>query len=113
MQSVALELKDKYDYASIFNKKVKVIPNKYKGRKIILYDKPYEFQTCLICKEDIDKNDYIKALNKKLVNAGNEKVKRIPVLPEKVTFDIIKNKLINNKIIPIGIEVENLTILII
>ena len=111
LQNIALELKDKYDYASIFNKKVNVIPIKYKGRGIILYDKPYEFQTCLICKENIDENDYIKALNKKLVNAGNKKVKRIPVLPEKVTFDIIKNKLINNKIIPIGIDVENLTIL--
>ncbi len=110
LQTIALELKDKFDYSTIFDRKIEVIPNKYQGRGILIYDKPYEFQTASICKNSLNDIDYINKINNSLLTKGMKKVKSIPVLPEIVSFDIIKDKLNDNKIIPIGIDVNNLSI---
>ena len=107
-QSIALELKDKYDYTNIFGNKVNSKPTKYKGRGYLNVGNTYEFQTAYISKEMTN----IEAIEKKCIelNGIYSKVKPIPVLPEIVDYNIIERRLTNNTRLPIGIDVDDLSI---
>ena len=107
-QSIALELKDKYDYTNIFGNKVNTKPTKYKGRGYINVGNTYEFQTAYISKEYTN----VEAIEKKCNELSElyNKVRPIPVLPEIVSYDIISKYLNNNTRLPIGIDVEDLSI---
>lgn len=108
-KSIALDLKDNYDYTTIFGSRVNIKPTKNKGRGLINMENIYEFQTATLNNEK-DNQDVILETVKNLNLLYDVKARPIPVLPNIVTYDIIKNHLVNNTDLPIGIVVENLNV---
>ena len=96
------------DYISIFGNTGKKCPSKLFGRGIIKKDFVYEFQTAFIDEEDkiistvkelsLKQNDYYKV-----------KAKYIPVLPNVVDYESIKNELDLDKKVIFGMEKESLS----
>ena len=77
---------------------------KYIGRGIVLRDeKCYEFQTALV--NDI--NNKVKKLKETLKNSKEKKAEKIPVLPDLVTIDLIKETPLKINKIPIGYEINS------
>ena len=107
--SIALSLKDKYDYNNLFGAKTKVYPSAIYGRGLIKYENIYEFQTAFISNE---KENQI-AIEEKCIELQKKykvKVPSIPVLPNVVSEEIINNYLVDNSNIPIGICVNTLMV---
>ena len=107
--SIALDLKDSYDYTSVFANKIKVSPMKYKGRGLIKINNIYEFQTANINSEKDEVTSIEEVINY-LNTISPIKTSAIPVLPEIVTYENIVQKLNNPYSLPIGINVDNLAI---
>ena len=110
-QVISLELKDKYDYDSIFGSKVKYTIPHLLGRGFIKKGKVYEMQTAKIMEDEEDIYKYIEDLSNSLTEKNMVKALPIPVLPNIVDFEFIKPYLNNNLLIPIGVDVDNLEIL--
>lgn len=106
---ITLNLKDKFDYSSLLGSKTNIYPTNTYGRGLIKYENVYEFQTAYISNEQ-ENSVAIENLCKKLNTVYSNKSAKIPTLPEKVTFDIIKPYLKNNFVIPIGIDENTLAI---
>lgn len=107
---ITLCLKDKYDYNSLLGSKVNVYPSNIYGRGLIKLENIYEFQTAYISSEQDNKTS-IENLCKYLCGIYKNKAFRIPTLPEKVTYDLIKSYLQNNYTLPIGIDENTLNII--
>ena len=107
-QQIVLQQKDDLDYSSILNSNEKLIPAKNKGRGLISIDeKVYEFQTAHVTKEE--EQSYIRDYCSQL--ESDYKTKKIPLLPEKVTKEMIKEYLTETlEEVPIGIDTESLDI---
>ena len=108
-KSIALDLKDNYDYTTIFGSRINIKPTKNKGRGLINMENIYEFQTANLNNEN-DNQFVIEETVKNLNLLYDNKAKPIPVLPSIVTYDIIKNYLLNNTDLPMGIVVESLNV---
>ena len=104
----AYKLKDQYDYISIFNSKTKLMPRETFGRGLINNGSIHEFQTSKIVPNDEEFNEFLQ----KFINEQDfSKVsKRIPVLPDIVRFDNIKNVSINWNNVPVGISKNELEV---
>ena len=101
--SICLRLNEIYDYVNIFGSKNKVIPSDNKGRGLIKIDNIYEFQSASICEEK-KKLKYINDLCKKLNEYIPTKAPKVPILPDKVTFDYFNPNQNSLEYLPIGIE---------
>ncbi len=99
------------DYRNILNSPKGLVPANYKGRGIVKLDKKcYEFQSAYI--NVLDKiNDTIKDVSTKLIETYNTyKIKRVPVLPDVVTLDMVESDLTSLEKVPIGFNVETKSI---
>jgi len=108
-QNVVLQFNDPSDYGSVIPGVRKKEPSKAYGRGLILLDAIYEFQTALPYLEE-KMIDYIKVVCNKLDNIFEYHAKRIPVLPEVVNKEHVKDYLGNLTHIPIGVDKETLEI---
>lgn len=109
-QIIPLQLNDKLDYRTLLGKS-SVYPQNKTGRGLILLDDIYEFQTAIIDKKD-KITDTIYNTCKQLKSTSIYSAPPIPVLPEKVTFDVLKDYIGKPKIgyYPVGINKDNLGI---
>ena len=105
-QILTLQLNDESDYSTALGKSDGVRPSDIIGRGLIRYDNVYEFQTAYIC-EDEKLNDYIKSFCKQLQSNYHIKAKKIPVLPEVVTYEYVKDSIVELNL-PIGIDKDTL-----
>ena len=105
----AFKLKDPSDYSFIFNVRSKVVPRNIEGRGIICNDGLHEFQMISIAEED-NFTDYIAEFIKNQVSSNQVNAKRIPVLPDIVRVEDVKEKISTIKTIPIGIVKNTLDI---
>lgn len=108
-QVITLELKDKYDYDSLFGSKVKYKLPHILGRGFIKKDNVYEMQVAFITDEE-DVFDFIESDSFEVSNKYDIKALPIPILPEVVSFDIMKEYLVDNNRTPIGIDVDTLEV---
>ena len=108
-QKIALQLNNQDDYMSIFEKIGKKRPANIFGRGLVKLEDIYEFQTAKIC-EAKEWNIYINEINDKLKKTNKIRAKRIPVLPDIVTFNDLKQVLKDLKTVPIGIAKKSLEI---
>ena len=101
---IGLNVIDDGDYITIFNQSLAIKKNP--GRGIYKFDDNiYEFQVPIIFDDiEYDKNlSYcLEQLDKYLI----KKAPKIPVIPEEITYDMIKNKISNLSQIPIGVNVK-------
>ncbi len=108
-QNVVLQFNDSSDYSSILAGVRKKEPSKVFGRGLISLDNIYEFQTAYPYTEE-KMIDYIKVISQKLNNICDFKAKRIPILPEIVNFDSVRDFLGSLETIPVGITKETLEV---
>ena len=108
-QELVLQMNDNSDYISILGNTNKVYPSKAKGRGLVKYDNVYEFQTAYPYKES-EQVEYIKQIVTKLTEAYPTKAKSVPILPDKVTLDFVKDYLVDLVSIPIGVQKGNLEV---
>lgn len=107
--SYALKVKEAVDYMTIFNVRKKIIVKDIKGRGIFLDDTLYEFQTASITDQE-DESAYIDQVIENVRKNNTAKAKKIPELPDQVTFDDVDEKIKDLSQVPIGINVGNLEI---
>ena len=108
-QNLVLQFNDPSDYSSVLPGVRKKEPSKVFGRGLISLDGIYEFQTAYPYAEE-KMIDYIKVVSKKLSAICDYKARRIPILPETVTFDSVNVLIGSLTTIPVGITKETLEI---
>lgn len=107
-QKIALQLNNQDDYLNIFDDVGKKRPSHIFGRGLIKLEDIYEFQTAKICDAQ-DWNKHIKQTITKLQQKFEIVAKPIPVLPDKVTLESVRDALKNITSVPIGIDKNSLT----
>ena len=105
-QNVVLQFNDTMDYSAVIRKKE---PSKAYGRGLILLDSIFEFQTAYSYAEE-KMTDYIKVICTKLNKICDYKAPRIPVLPDIVNQEAVKEKLGSLAQVPVGVAKETLEI---
>jgi S-DNA-T family DNA segregation ATPase FtsK/SpoIIIE len=106
-QNVVLQFNDPMDYASVIPGVRKKEPSKVFGRGMILLDSIFEFQTAYAYKEE-KLTDYIKIVCDKLRDICDYKAQRIPILPDTINQEVVKDYLGRIDKIPVGVEKETL-----
>ncbi len=106
-QNVVLQFNDPMDYASVIPGVRKKEPSKVFGRGLILLDSIFEFQTAYAYKEE-KLTDYIKIVCDKLRDICEYKAQRIPILPETVNQEVVKEYIGRIETVPVGVEKESL-----
>lgn len=107
--TLTMQLNDPSDYYAVVGKTEGLVPTKFKGRGLVLLDKPYEFQTAY-CKNANDIIDYIRQYCVNLTSASENKAKRIPILPKVVNMSFVEHKLGDLKSVPVGVSKTSLEI---
>ncbi len=106
---ISLQLNDENDYSNIFDRVRGKYPSKVYGRGLIELNTIHEFQTSYI-KDVEDINNYIISTCSELKTKYKERAKKVLILPEKVTLDLVSPYLNGLSSVPIGIEKEELEI---
>lgn len=105
-QRIALKFSNPDDYMDFCDSKI--VPSTNPGRGIIKIDgKPYQFQTALIVQENIMTN-VLNQIFDQLNKIMPIKADQIPVMPDFVTIDQFKDKLVNLSSIPIGYNISTI-----
>lgn len=108
-----LQLNDQTEYSGILGSVDGVYPSKHKGRGIFKTDLVYEFQTSLITSEATDLFTFITDYCQELrLNWHGRGAKRIPVLPEKVDWEYVREQGHHHGLtlasVPVGVEKQSL-----
>ena len=110
-QKIVLQLNNSDEYYNILNGVSKKRPSQIFGRGLIPINQIiYEFQTAKIC-EPQNWASFIKSEIETLNNKYHLKAKKVPIMPDRITYDIIKESFKSLETLPIGIEKNNLKIL--
>lgn len=104
-----MQLNDATDYSLIVGKTDGLIPSKYKGRGLVSLDRVYEFQTAY-CADVEDTQEYIRAYCNQLSDNAASFAKPIPVLPDTVDIEFVKNSINGLKVLPIGVNKKALKV---
>ena len=108
-QNIVLQFNDPSDYSSVLPGVRKKQPSKAFGRGLINLDGIFEFQTAYTYKEE-KSNEYIKTICTKLQDICEGKARRIPILPEIVDTESVKEYIGDINSIPVGIEKDTLKV---
>ena len=108
-QNVVLQFNDPGDYSSVIPGVRKKEPSKAYGRGMILLDAIFEFQTAYVYKEE-RMSDYIKVVSEKLNTICEYQAHPIPILPDVVNQEYVKQYLGSLKTVPVGVSKETLEI---
>ncbi len=105
--TLALELNDKSDYYSVIGKTT-FMPSKAVGRGLVRVGEGiYEFQTAHPSRQS-ESAQFFKNLAVELNEKYTHKAPKIPVLPDKVNFKLVSDKIDNLNNIPVGVYKDNL-----
>lgn len=104
---ICLQMNSLDDYAVILGKVKGFVISEIPGRGLMKKDNVYEFQTSLICNED-ETIEKIKKFTTKQQEMGYKKAKRIPILPDIVTSEMLQQEIESLKKFPIGIKKNTL-----
>ena len=109
---LALQLNDPSDYPTIVGKTDGLLPSKCKGRGLIRLDTLYEFQTAVITKEAAPAIFIQNACRKLAAEWTGETAPRVPILPERVTVDFLREYYLPKQplSIPVGVETGSLNV---
>jgi len=108
-QNLVLQFNDNSDYTSILGNIHKKYPSKIYGRGLINNEDIYEFQTAYPYEHE-KMSEYLKVISSKLNEIFKTKAYKIPVLPNIITHETVKNVLNNIETVPVGIEKDSLEI---
>jgi len=105
-QVFTMQLNDASDYSIVVGNTEGIIPTKCKGRGLVRFDKVFEFQTAYSFITDVQES--LKAFCKELSGKATILARPIPILPQVVSVDVLKNYAKNIDSIPIGIHKERM-----
>ncbi len=110
-QKIALQLNNQDDYLNIFDKIGKKRPSSIFGRGLVTLgtSNVYEFQTAKICQPE-DWNIHIKEVIAHLKETNVTIAKHIPIIPDKVTIDDVREEIKDLSAVPLGINKKTLDI---
>lgn len=110
-QIFLLQLNDKSEYSALIGTTEGVYPSKYKGRGIIKVEHTYEFQTAYVTKKTESVFDIVMNFCKVLKDKYDISAKRIPILPENVSYEFLHDSVEDFTTVPIGVEKKSLNII--
>jgi len=110
-QIFLLQLNDRSEYSALIGTTEGVYPSKYKGRGIIKTEHTYEFQTAFVTKKTENVFDIVMEFCKNLKGNYNVSAKRIPILPENVSYEFLLDYVEDFTAVPIGVEKKSLNII--
>ena len=106
---LVLQLNDNSEYSSVIGRTNGVYPSRIAGRGLVRKEDVYEFQTAYISEVE-----HILETVKQTITALKQqytyRAKNIPVLPEKVTLDFVRESLHGFSSLPIGVYTEDLNV---
>lgn len=108
-QKVSLQLNDDNDYSNIFDRVKDKLPSKVYGRGLVEVNGLHEFQTSYIIDEE-DINKHILQISRELKEKYKNSAKKVMILPERVTLNLVGSNLEDLNSVPIGVEKESLDI---
>lgn len=111
-QLLVLQLNDEADYSSIVGKTDGLFPSKYKGRGLVKRDALYEFQIGSLTQDKVP-FAFIQESCKELSEKWHgETAKKIPILPDVVNIEFLREYVDGNKPlnIPVGVEKNSLNV---
>lgn len=106
-QKLVLRLNDESDYSSILGNVRGTKPSDILGRGLINLGSIYEFQTASIVPDE-QLNDTIRNVCDTLNRNSGFKARAVPILPEKVTFNFVREDFQGLNKVPVGIEKKSL-----
>ena len=95
------------DFSVILGNTRNVFPSKIFGRGLIKKESIYEFQTAFAYERDLIP-EYIKTINKQYSDKYKYKARKIPVLPETVSYEDVSYEIKNPNDFVLGIEKDSL-----
>jgi len=107
----AFKLKDSSDYSSIFGVRAKILPRDDLGRGLLFNEGIHEFQTASIVAEEDKLNDFILSFVAEQINKNKVGAFKVPVLPEVVDLNFVKEKIKVLEEVPVGVDKKELGIL--
>ena len=107
----AFKLKDTSDYYYVFGSKANIFMSDILGRGFLKHDTVHEFQTASIVIDEDNYMDYINTFVRSQQALNQKKSKQIPILPDKIRYDDIKNEVSSVSSIPIGISKLDLSVI--
>ena len=105
----AFKLKDISDYAVLYGKRPTSLPGEIVGRGILKDDITHIFQVASVCK-DVDNNEFVNEFIDSMKSLYANKAKKIPVLPDNIRFDDVKDYVDKLNNVPIGISKNDLEV---
>ena len=107
-QTFALGQNNDEDFSTILGNVRKTYPSKGFGRGLIKPDAAYEFQTAFVTEKD-QIPTYIRKIDEQLVAKYNYKAKKIPILPETVTYQDVSADAQAPNVIALGVNKVDLS----
>ncbi len=111
-QFFVMQLNDEADYSTVVGKTDGLYPAKHMGRGLVKKDALYEFQTASLT-EDAVPFAFIREFCRTAAEAWTgDPAKKIPILPDRVDLDFIKDYIDERKVwsLPIGVEKNSLNV---
>ena len=105
----AFKLKDISDYAAIFGKRPASTPGEIIGRGLLKDDSMHLFQVASITDQE-DVNDYVSKFINSVKASSTNRAKKIPILPENVSYNDIQAYISNTTNVPVGISKNELEV---
>lgn len=102
-----MQLNDPNDYLILVGRTEGLIPTKYKGRGLVNMGKVYEFQTAY-CQKTDDTAEFIRNYSASLRKKSKCFAKKIPVLPDIVSYEYISDSINGFASVPIGVGKKDL-----
>lgn len=108
-KKIGLQINNEDDYLSIFENAGKKKPSHLFGRGLVALENKevYEFQTAKIC-QDVDYNPTVTGKIKELNKTNKTKAYPIPIMPERILLDDIKEYIKDLSCVPLGIYKRDL-----
>lgn len=106
---MTMQLNDASDYPVAVGKTEGLVPSRMKGRGLAAIDRVYEFQTAY-CTDRADPQDFLREFcrEQKALRTGHARL--VPVLPEKVTLELVRPEFTGTDSIPVGVAKKSLEI---
>lgn len=111
-QLFVLQLNDESDYSTVVGKTDGLFPSKFKGRGLVKRDELYEFQIASLTEDGVPFGviqDYCKSVAESWTGFS---ARKIPILPDVVNKEFLKEYVDSNKKlnVPIGVEKSSLNV---
>ena len=111
LNNYAFKLKDVSDYATIFGKKLDNPPADIEGRGVLKHEIAHLFQVSSITDNPDTVDEYLINYIKEKKQQDKLGAYKIPILPNKVSFDKVKDYITSKSRIPIGISKKDLEVM--